>query len=139
MKNRPGLSFQCIATYVNSLSYMNLGTMYTISIIIIAEVQNAKEGLSLSHEQVSWYGECNSFIQYRRGHHSFIILLSRFRSQPSAYLSTVSLLSGSISTKLHRTEARARYHEFINHSRVDFVVYSRQRKNVVRFINSNGH
>ena len=57
MKSRL-LFFQYVATFINSLSYMNLGIMYTIPTVVIAEVQNAKDGLSLNDEQVSWYGEC---------------------------------------------------------------------------------
>lgn len=54
---------QCLATFVNSLSYMSLGLMYTISTVVIENLRDAKSGLSLNDEQISWYGKWTLRIQ----------------------------------------------------------------------------
>lgn len=72
--------FQCLATFVNCISWISLGVMYIIPSVVIESVYNAKEGLSLNAEQVSWYGEYRISNNYATDLHyysiSFLFLAS---------------------------------------------------------------
>lgn len=44
-----------------SLLIMDLGMMIAVTTIVIGELHNAKEGLSLNDSQCSWFGNNNRF------------------------------------------------------------------------------